>query len=591
MKLFLLVLGLVVIGAAGSLYLASQGATVTVQVFDTAREFPLPIAIIGLILLLVALVLILKLLAAMMRALSPRGKATRPGEGRRLSPASIAGNLLLSIIVVAIGGLAAVWVIDNDTTLTLATPNQTVELSFALAVVLLLAAGLVTLWVVNFLAWLIALPGLRSKAQLTRLQRQGQGLLVEGFLAVANGDGERAKALSQRISKLAPASPATLLLAAQAAELNDDANALQRHSHAMVNHPESEVVGLRFLMQQARRGGNPQLAASYAERIQQRQPKNGSLAALLVQLYLEAGAWKRARAAIRQAQELKALAASAAERQMMAAYLAEANDLHRQGRSKDALPLAREAQRREPNSVAAVQLLADIEQKRGNTHSAEALLRKTWARNPHPVLAQQYLQFQANRDPQSLLASVERLVKGNPRHPESAVLLARAALDAGQPGRARKALQGALRAGGAPRTDLNRLMLEVERADSSAPKTLEYWVQRTLEAATEVAGDGDTDGQDQWAALSSPPEKPRQALLPVAASTATSLAVLEGRAGARSPEHGPGTQGNTNLWQRMTGKRSTPSTAPTTGRPGLMGRLSGTPRGERVRTGELLPSK
>ena len=80
----------------------------------------------------------------------------------------------------------------------------------------------------------------------------GYRALTQGMVAVAAGDAEEAQKLARKADALLAEPPLTLLLSAQAAQLNGDETARpQRYFTAMLDRAETEFLGLRGLIMQA----------------------------------------------------------------------------------------------------------------------------------------------------------------------------------------------------------------------------------------------------------------------------------------------------------------------------------------------------
>ena len=118
----------------------------------------------------------------------------------------------------------------------------------------------------------------------------------------------------------------------------------------------------------------------------------------------------------------------------------------------------------------------------GNTRQARAALEEAWRRAPHPDLAEPYLASET--DPLMRVKAAETLVRRNPDHPESRLLLARTAIGAGLTGRARTALEALLRDGQADRRAF-LLLSELEEAEhGDTPEARAAQARWLREAAT-----------------------------------------------------------------------------------------------------------
>src|SRR4029450_9941913 len=106
-----------------------------------------------------------------------------------------------------------------------------------------------------------------------RRKRQGYDALSRGLLAIGVGD----RALAQRYAGIAarnlPHEPLTGLLRAQAAQLEGDKAAARRAFEAMLDDPETHLLGVRGLFLEAKRSNDHAAAQALAEQAVKNDPK------------------------------------------------------------------------------------------------------------------------------------------------------------------------------------------------------------------------------------------------------------------------------------------------------------------------------
>ena len=102
---------------------------------------------------------------------------------------------------------------------------------------------------------------------------KGYDALSRGLLAIGVGD----RTLAQRYAGIAgrnlPREPLTALLRAQAAQLKGDRDAARRAFEAMLDSPETQLLGLRGLFLEASRSNDNEAARALAEQAVKRDPK------------------------------------------------------------------------------------------------------------------------------------------------------------------------------------------------------------------------------------------------------------------------------------------------------------------------------
>jgi len=133
-----------------------------------------------------------------------------------------------------------------------------------------------------------------------------------------------------------------------------------------------------------------------------------------------------------------------------------------------ALSFAKHAWKQDPGFTPAVLAYATRLRATGREKRALACVADAWKRAPHPDLAT----FALALEPSNLARAqaAKRLVAGNPNHPESRLLLARVALDAGLTGEARHQVEIA-ESEGIKQRRLCLLLAEIEeqeRGDTEA---------------------------------------------------------------------------------------------------------------------------
>ena len=180
---------------------------------------------------------------------------------------------LIFILVATVVVLSAVWLADHPGNLTVVWDGGRVdvELPAVLGVLLLFSIAVVLL---NRLWWGIRrAPKVFGNARQIRKRERGYKALTQGRVAVAAGDANEAKSQAQKADHLLGEPPLTMLLSAQAAQLNGDEAAAKRYFNSMLKRSETAFLGLRGLLMQAERDGDTTAALAYAKRAKTLQPK------------------------------------------------------------------------------------------------------------------------------------------------------------------------------------------------------------------------------------------------------------------------------------------------------------------------------
>ena len=281
-----------------------------------------------------------------------------------------------------------------------------------------------------------------------RRRSKGDAAVTRALTALAANDPAAARSEAQRCRNLLGDTPLTLLLAAQAnrqAGRDGDADDAFR---LLADRQDSAFLGLRGLLRQAMAREDWPAAAALAQRADTAYPGAAWLRDERRQLALKTGDWKDAlRLASPDTRAAMAIAASDAE---------PAPDA--------ALRLAKEAWTADPALPPAAVAYARRLRDAGQDKQAQDVLRKSWARQPHPDVAMAYLQ--PVKDKLQRYKAAGTLAKANPEHGDSHLLQATMAFEAGLTGEARRHGEAA-RAAGLDQRRLWSLMADVAELDGN----------------------------------------------------------------------------------------------------------------------------
>ena len=338
---------------------------------------------------------------------------------------------------------------------------QGYAISTSVGVLLLLVAATAVLWafVYHLWRWLRTGPGRFMAGRAARRRERGYQVLTKGLVAVAAGDAKAARLYGRKVGQLID-NPLNLLLLAQAAQLGGDEAAARGFFERMLDHPETEFLGLRGLIVQATKAGDWVAARDYARRAYGLSPGTEWVSSALFDLEVRAGDWRAAQRTLEAAAKSRLIGTGEAPRRRAVVLTERARAANVRGADDDALALAREAHKLAPELVAAGALSAVLLAAQGKGKAAAKLVETAWARGPHPDLARAYGEIVAGEPALERARRFERLHGLNPEHPESHLAMAQAALDAELWGAARRHLEAV--AGTRPSQRVFRLLASVE---------------------------------------------------------------------------------------------------------------------------------
>jgi len=393
----------------------------------------------------------------------------------------------LPLIIVAAALIAgAVFVADRPGSVSLVWQGWRVDTSVAVLVLGVAAIAILAAALFHFARKLVGGPHAFLRARRARRRRRGYRALTQGMVAVAAGDPAEAARFAKQADALLAEPPLTLLLSAQAAQLNGDQRAAQRYFNAMLERPETEFLGLRGLIMQALKDSDEAEALRLARRAKELRPKTPWVLASLFELQARANQWGEAEATLTLAARRKALPEIESRRHRAVMLYEQSRVAETEGRERDAARLAAKANSLAPEFVAAAIRHAEKLAASGHARQARKVIETGWRLAPHPELAAAYGALAAAERPLQKVKRFEALAAQNKDHPESHLALAQAALDARLWGEARRHLAAV---GGtddnlAPRPRVCRLMAELEESEHNDLPAARMWLARAATTTT-----------------------------------------------------------------------------------------------------------
>jgi HemY protein len=322
------------------------------------------------------------------------------------------------------------------------------------------------------------------------------------MVAVAAGDPDEAQRQARRADALLNEPPLTLLLSAQAAQLNGDEQAAKRFFTQMLERPETAFLGVRGLLRQALDRGDKGEALQLTQRANQLRPEAPWVQKQLLELQVAGGQWDQAIETLRRMAKMRLIDAATAARRRAVILVERARIAEAAGSPDEALALANEAHKLAPDLVPATAAAVRLLGASGKARKAANMAIESWARAPQPEIAQAFLAVYGREDPLQRLRQVERLAAAKPEHVESRLALAEAALAARLWGEARRYLDPLLQEADAPARAC-RLMAEIAKAEHGDLAAAESWRTRADQASPDPCWVCDQCGAQaqRWTAL------------------------------------------------------------------------------------------
>jgi HemY protein len=360
-----------------------------------------------------------------------------------------------------------------------------------------LLAGIVVLILILYVIWRIWHILRRAPTDFVlfrRNRRQARGFraLTRGLVAAAAGDAAEAKRLARTAHGLLDRSPLTLLLAAQAAQLEGDESAAGRYFEALAKNPEASLLGLRGLATAALKRGDEAAALQYSEKALQAYPNAEWAAETAHRLQVKLG--RPAEESLRALMRTGSMSAKAGQRRRAVLLAEKARQaLLAETAEPDidaAIRNAREALKLDAHSVPARLILVHLLGRAGKRREAARLIEQAWDSGPHPLLGRAFAEAEPGERPNERMKRLERLARQNPDHAETHRAMAHTALSGGLWSEARRHLDRLLtaeRAGDGVSQNTCRAMAALEDGERGDQAAARRWLDEAARALPDPA--------------------------------------------------------------------------------------------------------
>jgi HemY protein len=409
-------------------------------------------------------------------------------------------GVLIFLVALCLAAFGIVWIIDRPGEITLTWQGYQVQTTVAVALGVLVLAAVLLALVFGLLRLFFRLPSVMALRAKARRRAKGYAALARGMVAVGAGDAKLARRSSAEADRHLDEEPLTLLLAAQASQLNGDRTRAETAFSKLAQDPATRLLGLRGLHVEAQRRGDHEAANHFAHEAHKIAPLPWSAKAVLDRHAAKAQ-WESALGALESHIAAKLVDRKTGERQR--AVLETAIALDKEQRSPDeALHLARRALGRAPDLVPAVALAARLYARKGELRKAAKLVESAWQRRPHPELAEVYLDLRPGDSNADRFAKARTLAKLMPRDPESRMIVARAALAAHDYKAAREAMAPLIAEDERPTARMCLIMAELEDSESGDEGQMREWLARSARAPRDPVWMVDGVAVAKWAPVS-----------------------------------------------------------------------------------------
>jgi HemY protein len=327
---------------------------------------------------------------------------------------------------------------------------------------------------------------------------RGRNAITQGLLAIGHGDSTAARLHADVARRHAADDPLTLLLHAQSAQLDGNRAAAREAFHTMATREDTRLLGLRGLFIEAQRADDVVAAVAIAEEALKTSPSSTWASQAVLGFRCAKGDWMGALAILDNNLASGLIDKPTYRRQRGVLLTARALELETVNRdlSRDVVT---EAVKLAPTLVPAAVLAAKFQSEAHQIRRAMRFVEAAWLAQPHPDLADAYAHVKLGDSARQRLVRIETLAAKMPGHLESALALARAAIDATEFTKAREALAPFF---DAPTQRVAMLMAEIERSEHGDTGKARAWTLRAVRALHDPVWTADGYVSERWRPVS-----------------------------------------------------------------------------------------
>jgi HemY protein len=398
-------------------------------------------------------------------------------------------------LTAAFAKYVAVWLADHPGEVSITWLGYHAEPPIGILIAVIACAA-VLLWSLMRLA--LRAPRQIASTIADRRAAAGQRAIAHGLMAIGAGDVGAARRFAARAGRLVPEQPLLLMLQAQAAQLSGEADGATAAFRAMADRSDTKLFGLHGLFIEAQRRNDLAAARQYAEAAAKASPSLAWAGQAALEFRCHDGDWPGALEALERNRKGGLVPIDVFRRQRAVLLTAQALSLKDQDAAA-ASGLAQEATKLCPELVPAAALAGRLVAEAGEQRKAARILEAAWRRSPHPDIASAYADLLPGASARDRLTRVRLLARLADSHPEGALALANAALDAHEFAEARASIAPLM---ATPTRRVATLMARIEAAEHGDTGLVREWMARAVHAAHDPVWTADGVIAETWLPVS-----------------------------------------------------------------------------------------
>jgi HemY protein len=281
--------------------------------------------------------------------------------------------------------------------------------------------------------------------------------------------------------------------------LEGDNDAARSRFEAMLDDPETRILGLRGLYLEARRLSDPAASRHYARRAAEIAPQLEWATNASLEFEAGEGNWDNALNLVETQRSTRQIDKDEASRRRAVLLTAKAMEEFDSDQS-GARTAALEANRLAPDLIPAAMVAAQALFRNGELRKGSKILETIWKKQPHPEIAETYVHARPGDSAADRLRRAESLARLKTHNAESLLAVGRAAYAANDFVKARQSVESALRM--EPREGAYLLLADIEEAETGDQGRIRFWLSKAVRAPRDPAWTADGYVSDKWAPVS-----------------------------------------------------------------------------------------
>lgn len=399
------------------------------------------------------------------------------------------------VLTAAFAKYVAVWLADHPAEVSITWLGYHAQPPVGILIAAVAFAA-VLLW--SLLRLVFRAPRRIASGLADRRDASGQRAIARGLMAIGAGDVGAARRFAAKASRLVPEQPLLLMLQAQAAQLSGESDGAMASFRAMAERSDTKLFGLHGLFIEAQRRHDFAAARQYAEAAAKASPSLAWAGQAALEFRCRDGDWSGALEALERNRKGGLVQAEAFRRRRAVLLTAQALSL-KDSDARAVSELAEEAAKLCPGLVPAAALAGRLLAEAGERRKAVRILEAGWRESPHPDIASAYADVVPGASARDRLLRMRGLARLAHAHPESALALANAALEAHEFAEARASLAPLV---ATPTRRVATLMARIEATEHGDTGLAREWMARAVRASHDPVWTADGVVAETWMPVS-----------------------------------------------------------------------------------------